>query len=171
MKRILAVAVVLTVVFLTQAAQASEIGYVDLQKALNFSDAGVKAKKDLKIEAEKLEESLNPKLEELKNLQEEIEQKKAVWNPEHTKSNVEELQAKGAALQKEFMKRGEDLNKKKIDREKKIISEMKDVINEIAGEKGYSYVFESSLGVILYSPDEADMTEEVIARHNKEYKN
>ena len=68
------------------------------------------------------------------------------------------------------MQYGEELDKKKRLREEKIIKEIKETIRSVAKEKGYTYVLESSLGGILYAPQEADITGEVLKAYNKSHK-
>ncbi len=147
-----------------------KIGYANLQRALNECDAGLKAKEDLKKEAKKLEGQLNVKQEELKKLRDEIDKKSTLWNKETKDAKESEFKAKSQDFQKEYMQYGDDLNKKKQDREAKIIDDLRDVVEEIAKKKGYTYVFERSVGGLLYAPAKDDLTDDVIKVYNKRYK-
>ena len=68
------------------------------------------------------------------------------------------------------MQYGEDLNKRKQEIESKIIQGLRDTVEEIAKKKGYSYVFEKSVGGLLYAPADADLTPEVIKAFNAKKK-
>lgn len=154
-------------------ARAAElkIGYANLQRALNECEAGVKAKDTLKDEAKKLEDQLNVKQEELKKLREEIDKKSNVWNKETKEAKENEFKSKSQDFQKQYLQYGDDLNKKKQDTEAKIIDDLRDVVEEIAKKKGYTYVFERSVGGLLYAPAQDDLTDEVIKAYNKQYRN
>jgi len=154
-------------------ARAAEIkiGYANLQRALNECDAGVKAKETLKDEAKKLEDQLNVKQEELKKMREEIDKKSNVWNKETKDQKENEFRAKSQDFQKQYVQYGDDLNKKKQDTEAKIIDDLRDIVEEIAKKKGYTYVFERSVGGLLYAPAQDDLTDEVIKAYNKQYRN
>ena len=161
----------LALLFLVAPAGAAElkIAYANLQKALNECEAGVKAKDTLKEEAKKLEDELNAKQEELKKLRVEIDKK--VWNKDTKDAKEADFKTKTQEFQKKYMEYGEQLNKKKQDTESDIIDELRGVVEEIAQKKGYTYVFERSVGGLLVAPASDDLTDEVIKVYNKEYRN
>lgn len=158
--------------FAGSPAQGAEqkIGYVNLQKALNECQAGMKAKDDLKEDAQKREEELNKKQEELKKFKEEIDKKSAVWNKETKDAKEKEFKAKSSEFQKKFMEYGEDLNKRKQETEARIIKELRETVEELAKKKGYTFVFERSVGGLLVAPKDADMTDEVIKSYDAKRK-
>ena len=61
---------------------------------------------------------------------------------------------------------GEELNKKKQSSEATIIKELRDVVEEIARKKGMTFVFEKSVGGLLYAPKDVDLTDEVIKAYD-----
>ncbi|MBI5454446.1 MAG: OmpH family outer membrane protein [Deltaproteobacteria bacterium] len=152
------------------AAAEVKIAYANLQKALNECDAGKKAKDTLADEAKKLEEELNSKQEELKKMKDEIDKKGKVWNAETREAKEKEFKNRSQEFQKRFMQYGEDLNKRKQEIESKIIQGLRDTVEEIAKKKGYNYVFEKSVGGLLYAPADADLTPEVIKAFNAKKK-
>lgn len=175
MKKImlLAAGLVFSALLILSAAEAAaevRIAHANLQKALNESDAGIKAKEQLKGEAQKLEEELNVKQEELKKLKDEIDKKGSVWNKETREAKEGDFRAKSQDFQKQFMEYNDRLNGKKQEKEAQIIDELHEIVNDIAKKKGYTYVFERSVSGLLYAPDDADLTDEVIKAHNKKSK-
>ncbi len=147
-----------------------KIGYANLQKALNESAAGIEAKEVLKEEAEKLEDALNEKQIELKKLKEEIDKKGKVWNKDTLETKEQNLMDRSQDFQQQFMESNEKLNKLKINKEAEIIKELTDLVEEIAQKEGYSYVFERSVGGLIYALPETDLTDTVIELHNKRYR-
>ncbi|MFQ5465655.1 MAG: OmpH family outer membrane protein [Thermodesulfobacteriota bacterium] len=154
----------------TAGAAEVKIGYANLQRALNECKAGIKAKADLKEEAQKLEKELQTQQEGLKKLKEEIDKKAKVWNKETRERKEQDFKVKSQEFQKQFVDYGEELNKKKQATEARIIGELRDVVEEIAKKKKYSYVFERSVGGLLYAPEDADLTDEVIEIYDKKFK-
>ncbi|HXI09621.1 MAG TPA: OmpH family outer membrane protein [Thermodesulfobacteriota bacterium] len=162
----------LALLFFVAPAGAAElkIAYANLQKALNECEAGMKAKDTLKEEAKKLEDELNAKQEELKKLRAEIDKKGSVWNKDTKDAKEADFKNKSQEFQKKYMEYGEQLNKKKQDTESDIIDELRGVVEEIAQKKGYTYVFERSVGGLLVAPASDDLTDEVIKQYNKEFR-
>ncbi len=152
------------------AAAPLKLGYADLQKALNESQAGIKAKDKLQEEAQQLEKDINAKQATLKKMKEDIDKMASVWNKDTLDAKQAELKAKGQEFQKQFMEYGDKLNKKKQAMEEDIIKGLRDTLEEVAKKEGYTYVFERSVGGILYAPDEDDLTPAVIKLYDERYK-
>lgn len=168
MKKIFAIALIVLFASVVRAgAEELKIAYADLQRALNECDAGKAAKEELKKEAQKFEDELSAKQDELKNLKEEIDKKGVLWNKETKEAKEKDLQTKGQALRERFSRYSEELNKKRAKREEEIIRELRGIVQNIAKERGYTYVLEYSTGGILYGPKDADLTTDVIEAHNR----
>ncbi|GMR04372.1 MAG: OmpH family outer membrane protein [Thermodesulfobacteriota bacterium] len=168
----LSVLALLAILVFAVPAGAGElkIGYADLQKALNTSEAGVNAKESLKKEADRLEKELDAEQAVLKKMKEEIDKKKNVWNKDTLRAKELDFSKQSQAFQKKYVDFNGKLNKIKREKESEIIDELKEVVKEVAKEKGYTFVFEKSTGGLLLGPPEADLTEEVIKRHNKRFR-
>ncbi|MFQ5735647.1 MAG: OmpH family outer membrane protein [Thermodesulfobacteriota bacterium] len=164
--------VILALLLLSVSAGAAEvkIGYANLQRALNECDAGLKAKDTLQQEAQGLEAELNAKQEALKKMKQEIDKKSSVWNKETKAAKEAAFKARSQEFQKQFMEYGDKLNKRKQEVEADIIKALRDTVEEVAKKKGYTYVFERSVGGLLYAPPENDLTPEVIKVYNEHFK-
>ncbi len=171
-KRLLIIPAIFALLLFTVSANGAniKIGYANLQKALNECAAGDEAKEELKAAAEKLEEALNTKQLELKKLKEEIDKKGSVWNKDTLNAKEQKLLDKSQDFQQQFVDSNEQLNKLKMEKEGAIIKELTDLVQELAQKKGYSYVFERSIGGLIYAPEKNDLTGEVIKLHNSRYK-
>ncbi|MBI5233103.1 MAG: OmpH family outer membrane protein [Deltaproteobacteria bacterium] len=157
--------------FLSAPVSSAElkIGYVNLQKALNDSEAGRKAKDYLQIEAKAKEDDLVKKEEELKSIKEQLDKKGSVWNKETKDAKEKELQEKSEEFLKQRMKYAEELNKKKKQSEEKIIEDLRLIVEELAKKKGYTYIFEQALGGVLYAPKDADLTNALMEFYDKRF--
>lgn len=150
-------------------AAEPKLGVVNLQKALNECSAGKEAVAELETEVKKRQEQVDAKQEELKKLNEEMEKKKSVWNDDMKAQKQKELQSKMQEFQNFFMQSNDNLKKMEQDKKTIIIKELIEIVKKLAKEKGYTFVFETQSGVI-YSPSEADLTDEVIKLSNADYK-
>jgi len=150
-------------------AKEVKIGHANLQRALNESEAGAKAKDLLEEAAQKLENELNVEQEALKNMKAEIDKMVSIWNKETKDAKDNEFRTRSQEFQKKFMDYGDDLNSKKQEQENAIIEDLRRIVDELAKKKGYSYVFERSMGGILYAPESDDLTDEVIKIYNKRW--
>src|SRR5512136_1911051 len=89
--------------FFLSAAKAEEpmkIGAVDMQKALNFSNAGQEAKKMITAEVEKMEKSFSGKQKELEKLKEDLEKRGLVMSENIRREKERDYQTKLRDLQR-----------------------------------------------------------------------
>ncbi len=154
-----------------QASGASlKIGYVDLQKVINESEAGKAAREEFSQEIKKRQAEVNRRQKEIKDLQEEYSKKATVLKEEARRKKQQEIAEKSRGLQ-EFIARSErELRQKESKLTKEIIGDIRAIVVEYAKEKGYTYIFEKREGGILYGPEGDDLTQEIIKRYNKKYR-
>ncbi len=148
------------------AQSASKVGVVDMQRAIQATDAGKKAKKELEGEFEKRKKDLQKKETDLKKMGEDLEKKRSVLSEEV-------LGKKQAEMQEEMMKYRESLNKNQMEIQKKeqdltkpILEKMRKVIAETAKTGSFTLVLENSAGV-LYAEPASDLTDQVIKAFEK----
>lgn len=156
---VLALSLVLAGTFANAADM--KVGYVDMQKAIQATAAGKKAKAELEGEFNKKKKDLEKKEADLKKMGEDLERKKAVLSEEV-------LGKKQAEFQEEMLKYREVVGKSQVEIQKKerdltapILEKMKKVIEKLAKDKGYAMVLENSQ-MVLYATADADLTNEVI---------
>ncbi|ASD64123.1 OmpH family outer membrane protein [Bdellovibrio bacteriovorus] len=160
--------IVLSMLLTASLAQAqAKVGFVDMQKAIQSTSAGKKAKTELETEFNKKKKELEKKEADLKKMGEDLEKKKSVLSEEA-------LGKKQAEFQEEMLKYRDVVGKSQIEIQKKereltapILEKMKKVIAKLAKDKGYTLVLENSQ-MVLYATADADLTTEVIAAFEKE---
>jgi len=145
----------------------TKIGTVDMQKAIQTSSAGKKAKSELEAEFNKKKKDLEKKEGDLKKMGEDLEKKKSVLSEEA-------LGKKQAEFQEEMLKYRDVVQKSQMEIQKKereltapILDKMKKVIAKIAKDKGYSMVIENTQ-MILYTDGSGDLTDDVVKAFEKE---
>jgi outer membrane protein len=158
------------------AATASEsekplkIGYVDLQKALNDSQAGQKAKKTLTELIAAKQKSVDEKGTELEKLRAELDKQATVLSPDAKKQKEEKLERDIRDYQRMVRDTQEELQKKESELTSSIIKDLREIIKNVGEEEGYTVILEQAEGVILYSSPTYDLTEKVIKRYDQQKK-
>ncbi len=165
MKKMLVVVAVLMAASFAQAQ--GKIGFVDMQKAIQSTAAGKKAKDELEKDFNKKKKELEKKEADLKKMGEDLEKKKSVLSEEA-------LGKKQAEFQEEMLKYRDVVGKSQVEIQKKerdltapILEKMKKVISKISKEGGYSLVLENSQ-MVLYADQGADLTDAVVKAFEKE---
>lgn len=160
--------VVLSALLMAAAAHAeTKIGFVDMQKAIQSTSAGKKAKADLEGDFNKKKKELEKKEADLKKMGEDLEKKKSVLSEEA-------LGKKQAEFQEEMLKYRDVVGKSQVEIQKKerdltapILEKMKKVITKIAKEKNYTLIMENNQAILFATP-ESDLTDDVIKAYEKE---
>jgi outer membrane protein len=167
MKRVLVMALALSVNLLLPGRSVAEqkIAYVDLQRALEETNEGKKARAALKAEFEKKQKELEQRQEELKRLKADIDRQRSTLKPEVIAAKDQELQQKVAQLQETWGRLQQDMRRKEAESMQRILQKMKAMIALIAQARDMTYVFDRSSG-LLYAPLSLDLTDELIQKFN-----
>lgn len=166
-KFFLAVSMVLCAGVASGAEKGVKIGYVDLQKALNESEAGKEAKTSFNKRVEELQKALNERQEELKKLQEELEKQKDLLTPDARMEKEKSYQQKLKDAQRFAKDSQEELQQKDAELTKKILRDLRDVIRKIGTEEGYTIILERGEAFVLYAGEGIDITDRVIKASGK----
>lgn len=150
-------------------AHASEvrIGFVDLQRALNESNRGKKAKEEFKAEVEKLQAQLKKKKDQIESLKEQLEKKAAVMKEEERNNLEEEYRKKLRDFERDYKDSQADLQRKDSELTGAILKELQEVIQEVGDREGYTMIFEASSSAVLYGAKGADLTDLILEEYNR----
>ena len=151
------------------SAQGLKLGYVDLQRALNESDAGRKAKEEFKVQVDKLQNQLKKQKDDIDNMKEQLE-KKAVVMKEEERANLEDdYRKKLRDFERNYKDSQADLQKKDNELTGAIIKDLQEVIKEYGDKENYTLILESTSSAVLYGAKGADLTDEIIRQYNSEH--
>ncbi len=148
------------------AAADVKIGYVDLQRALNESAAGKKAKDDFRGRVERLENQLKGKKEELDKLKSDLETKGTVMADAQRKKLETEFEQKRLDLKRRFEDSQQELQKKDQELTGKIIQDLQGFIKEVGDRDGYTLILELGSSPVLYYKKSSDITDDVLSVYN-----
>ncbi len=143
------------------SAEGAKIGYVDLQKVLNLSNAGKSAKEQLSEKVKKYQEEINKKQDELKKLKEVIE-KQGAYLSEKAKSDKEkDYQQNLKEFQRMTKDAQEDLQAKDEELTRHILGDIEKVVQDYGRKNNFTIIFVRNESMI-YANDKSDLTDEIL---------
>lgn len=152
---------------LAAPARAQEkIGYVDLQRALNESDAGKKAKEEFKVEVEKLQAKLKKQKDDIDRLKDQLEKRALVMKDEERTNAEEEYRRKLRDFERDYKDSQSDLQRKDNELTGAILKDLQEVIREFGEREGFTVILEASNSAVLYGARSADLTDRIIEQYN-----
>ncbi|MEW6416909.1 MAG: OmpH family outer membrane protein [Nitrospirota bacterium] len=151
--------------FSSFAADIIKFGSMDLQKALNESEAGKKAKSDLETLIKSKESIINEKSKVVEKLRGELEKQSSVLSAEARKSKEDELEKLLREYQRAVQDSQAEIKKKEGELTETIIKELREIVEKIGEEEGYTLIVEK--GLVLYSNKGIDLTDTVIKKYNE----
>jgi outer membrane protein len=148
-------------------AQTTRIAVVDLQRALNETEDGRRAKARLKRLFKQRQQSLDKSQNELKALKEQIEQQvKAGVAEKVLQERAAEYQKALIELQSKYMEYQRELAEQEAALTREIIARMERILRRIGQSDGYTLIVERNEGGVVWVPSNLDLTDQVIQRYN-----
>jgi outer membrane protein len=148
-----------------------KLAYINSQKVLESYQPYLDVQKKLEAENTQWGQELQKMSEQLKQLQEQLEQQSLLLSEAKKKEKAQEIQ--GLALkaqqyqQEKWGDQGEAI-KRRNELMQPVFDQINVVINKLGQENGYDFVFDSIGANILYAPEKYNITEQVVARLAKE---
>jgi outer membrane protein len=150
------------------AVGASKVAFVDVQKVLARSAAGVAAREQLEKEKANMQREMDGKRVELEKLREELEKKGPLMTADARRDKNDQFERKrrdAARLADDFQK---ELEKKEQGLLAKVLQDVSGVVERVGKQRGVSLVVERRGATVLYASPEADLTDEVIRVYDQE---
>jgi len=165
MKTLITTAVVLLI---SSFAMADfKVGVIDMQKAIQTSSAGKKAKKEVEGDFEKKKKELKKKEDDLKKRFEEFDKKQAVLSDKVRQEQQADLQKDMLQFREEVSKSQMNIQQRERELTKPIIDKIQKIISDIAKEKDFAMVLEKAEQSVMFAKSDLDITDEVIKRADK----
>jgi outer membrane protein len=152
----------------TTDAAGTRIGYVDVQRVIVRSVAGVAAREQLEREKVVMQKDVDNRRTEVDKLREEMEKKGLVLSAEARREKEETFQRKVRDLRRLAEDLEKELQKKEQLATQRILQELTGVIEKMGKERGFLLIVERRSGGVIYGDPEADVTDEVIKLYDQE---
>ncbi len=155
------------------AAKNFKVGIVDPQAVIEKSKAGQRALATLKEHATVRQKLLASDEEELKTLQEELQNGKGLSDKDK-QAKQERFQRKLQEYQKRGQEFQQELGVKQRDMVKEYMGKIEEATKAVADRHGFSLVIDkgsnATLKIVLYSRKGLDITNEVVKEFNKKFR-
>ncbi len=144
-----------------------KIAVVDMNKILNESKEGSKAKLDMKKRYEELKLKIDKRQEELKKMKGDIERQKIILGKDKMKEKEEEFGKEMGIFRKLVSESEKEMRETEAAYTNKILNKIRDIVKKSVKEKGYGLVIDKSGGVV-YVDDSMEVSKSVLEVLNKE---
>lgn len=150
------------------APAPSRIGFIDLQRVLVRSAAGVAAREQLERDKAVMQREMDTKRQELEKLRDELEKKGSLLTGEARREKEEQLDRR----RRDATRLADDFQRELVRKEQQLLVKVQQdlvgVIERVGKQKGYYLIVERrGAGVLYFSPD-ADITDDIIRAYDQE---
>jgi len=152
----------------TSAQSPVRIGYVDVQRILARSSAGVAAREQIEREKTTMQKEVDSKRAELEKLREELDKKGMLLSTEVREEKRETLERKVRDLRRLVDDYQKELEKKEQGFLQKVLQELSGVIERYGKQRGFLIIVERRGAGVLYGSPQADITDEIIKAYDQE---
>ena len=143
-----------------------KIAFVDLQRALNETEDGRRAKNQLKKLFDKRQASLDQQQEGLKREKEQLERDSKVLSQAALQKRAEEYQKKFIDLQQNYVEYQRELAEKEAKLTKSIFERMESILRRMRTSEGYSIILDRNEGGVVWGRTDLDLTDRLIQEYN-----
>lgn len=143
-----------------------KIGYIDMQKAIQETAAGKKAKKELEDEFNKKKKDLDKKEADIKKMHEDFEKRSMAMNEDARVKKQQEIRGEMAKYQESAAKAQMEIQKKERDLTKPIVDKLRTIIDDIAKKEDFTVILEKAENSVMWAKKDIDLTERVIKAYD-----
>ncbi|MBF0320488.1 MAG: OmpH family outer membrane protein [Nitrospirae bacterium] len=162
---LLVMAVVLMLATTVAAAQQNvKIGFVDIQRVINDSEPGKKAKESLEAYIKTHQAKIEEKEKAIDSMKADLDKKSAALSEDAKKKKQEEMQSMVRDLKRMAAEAQDEVRKKENDLTKDVFTDIRNIIRQIGKDDGYTAILDS--GASLYALESSDITDKIIKKLN-----
>jgi outer membrane protein len=159
--------VAILVLVCTAAAGLSadlKVAFVDMQRALNDSNAGKRAKGQFTSEIGRLQSRLQRQQQEVESLKDELDRKGPLMRDDERRNLQDDYTRKLRDFERNYKDSKDELQQKDREVTGAIIRDLAYVVRNVGERGGYTLVMEK--GSLLWAAPSIDITDEVIREYN-----
>jgi outer membrane protein len=153
-----------------QTINGTRVGFVDIQRVLARSAAGMAAREQLEKEKAVMQKQVDAQRADLEQLRDEIEKKGQLLSAEARREKQDLLERKVRDARRLVDDLQSTLQTKEEAMLSKVLQELGGLIQRVSKEKGYTLVLERQRSSVLYAAPEVDLTDDVIRAYDDETK-
>jgi outer membrane protein len=150
------------------APAATRVGFVDLQRILARSQAGVQAREQIEKEKAAMQKQVDSQKVDYDKLRDELEKKGQLLSADARREKQEALERKTRDIRRLLDDLEKELQKKEQTMGQKILRDLEGIFTKVGKEKGYAVIVERRQAGVVYGAPEVDVTEDVIKAFDDE---
>lgn len=163
--------IVAALAMVTTVSAELKIGYINSEEIFEKYEGTAEAQEKFNKEVAKWEQDATERQKEITALKEQLEKQSLLLSSERKKEMEDNLRNKLAEYQKfltsKFGQKGEAIDKN-TELTKPIIDKINVIIEKIAREERYDFIFDTRSGGVVFAKKAYDLTERVLNLLNKE---
>lgn len=140
----------------------NRVGYIEMQRAIQSTNAGQKAKSDLDKEFSKRKASLDKRKADIEKSGQDLEKKGSILSEEALGKKQADLQAEMVQFQKQVNDSQLEMQKMQGELLQPILDKMQKAVERVATARGYSIVLEKSERNVVFAAKDVDVTDAAI---------
>jgi outer membrane protein len=166
------IAVVFLMLLVVPALARAElkVGVVDMQKIMEVSTEGKRAKGVFQKKVEKIQGEMKGKQDELTALKEELERQSAVLSELARQDKEKSYQYKLRDYQRLVKDSQEELQREDRELSEKILKDLQGLIEGYGKKEGYDLILEKTQSAVLYGSTKLDITDPIIQLYDSSKK-
>jgi outer membrane protein len=153
---------------LAAAQDRVKIGFIDVQRAINESQPGKRARDRFQTQVKKAETDLLKEKQELERLKSELDKKSPLLKDDERRNVEADLQKRAVNYQRAMGDQQQELRQKEGEMTGDILKELEKIVVEVGKADKFTIILERSQ--ILYSDQATDITNKVIEVFNSRSK-
>lgn len=153
---------------LADAQERVKIGFIDVQRAINESLPGKRAREKFQAQVKKAESELLKEKQEIERLKSEFDKKSPLLRDDERRNLEGDLQKRMVNYQRTMGDQQQELRQKEGEMTGDILKELEKIVSEVGKAEKFTLILERSQ--ILYSDQATDITNRVIEAFNSRSK-
>ncbi len=144
-----------------------KVGYVDLQTALNESQAGKKAKETFKAQMSRIEKKLERRKKKIDKLKADLEKKALLLKEEERLALQRDYRHEARDFKRLYEDSKQELELKDKELTSRIVVELRQIVYDLGEQGNYTVILEGNNTVVLFGAKAIDLTKSVISSYDK----
>ena len=144
-----------------------KVGYVDLQTALNESQAGKKAKETFKAQMSRMEKKLERRKKKIDQLKADLEKKALLLKEDERLALQRDYRHEARDFKRLYEDSKQELELKDKELTSRIVAELRQIVYDLGEQGNYTVILEGNNTVVLFGAKAIDLTKNVISSYDK----
>lgn len=154
-------------VLVSPAAAQLKVGVVDLQKAMELSHAGQKAKAVFQKKVEDVQKDLKFKQDELTTMKEELDRQSVLLSDEARLEKQSSYQIALKDFKRLYEDAQEELRMEDAKLSEKILRQLQEIIEAYGEKEGFDLILEKTQSAVLHRASKLDITAQIILLYDE----